>query len=434
VKISIIGGGVGGLALAGLLDAARHDVTIFEKDSEAAFNGKYGWYDNINTNDLARLGFAHLIPRHLPEEEDRVIVSPGKANALVFRINSPGAYEPVWRPKLLAQLKADALQNAALHYGSPVQALLVENGAVKGVVTTEGELRADLVVDCSGLSALSKPLLDADGLRLNSSEFFVAYRAVYEHTSKKPAPFMDNIVLKHLGETGVGWYNVDPDGNIDVLLGRIGQLRQTTIDESLRDMQAWAAPWSALGACIQSNIYTIPVRYPLLQMVFDGYAALGDSAYMTIPMMGSGVVNALHAAKLLAKLLNKTDARRAATLWPYQTAYYKEAAPNAFAIDCLKRTALGMPNDKLELLMGAGVLSGEDIAAIFTGHFIPMTPAALLRKAPGGVKIPLVVAELGATVAKALAAEQVAKRIPQSYDPMRIAAWQQRLQGIMRSV
>ena len=37
----------------------------------------------------------------------------------------------------------------------------------------------------------------------------------------------------------------------------------------------------------------IPVRHPLSVMVADGYAAIGDSAFMTVPLIGSGIANSL---------------------------------------------------------------------------------------------------------------------------------------------
>ncbi|MDR1734119.1 MAG: hypothetical protein LBR73_04470 [Oscillospiraceae bacterium] len=433
MKIIIIGAGVAGLALAGQLDSAKHEVAVYERDTEEVFAGKYGWYDNINCNDLAKIGFAHLIPRKFPEEEDRILTGPSKTTRAVFRISAEGEYEPIWRPTLLGQLKADAVQHAAITYGKPVRSLLIENNKVLGVETSDGEEEADLVVDCAGLTGLNQTLLEPGMLRHRASEYFTAYRAVYKHTPKGPAPGMDNIILKHCGEMGVGWYNVDPDGNIDILLGRLGQLRKETIQKSLSDIQAWSASWSELGELIQAGVYTIPVRYPLLQMVFDGYAAVGDSAYMTIPMMGSGVVNAIHGAKLLAKLLNAQDAKTTEALWPYQVQYFKKAVGDAFAIDILKRTALGLSNEKVDALLGAGLLSAADIASIFTGHFISLKPLDLIAKVPGGVKVPLIVAEIAAAIARALAAAQLAKLIPATYDRRIVGVWQRNLAKLVRN-
>ena len=39
-------------------------------------------------------------------------------------------------------------------------------------------------------------------------------------------------------------------------------------------------------------------------MVADGYAAIGDSAFMTVPVIGSGIANALKAAKILADAIS----------------------------------------------------------------------------------------------------------------------------------
>ena len=45
---------------------------------------------------------------------------------------------------------------------------------------------------------------------------------------------------------------------------------------------------------------SIPVRQPLAVMIADGYAAIGDSAFMAIPINGSGIGCSMRAGKMLA--------------------------------------------------------------------------------------------------------------------------------------
>jgi flavin-dependent dehydrogenase len=432
MRICIVGGGVGGLALAARLDANRHEIIVLEKDSALLFAQKYAWYDNLNTQEMERGGWGFLVPKSFPPEGTRRLASATKREEIAFRIGASGIYEPVYRPALLNRLKEAAAQNATLRYGVPVRVLRREGKRVTGVTTESGEaLAADLVVDCAGLMGLGRSLAAQPALTLRPSDIFVAYRAVFRGEGAAKAPFMDNIVLKHLGETGVGWLNVDPDGHFDVLIGRVGSLRKETIAASLADLKAWCADWAVLGQEMHAGVYKIPVRYPLLQMVYDGYAALGDAASMTIPMMGSGIVNTLRAAKILAGLLNQGCENHVEDLWAYQAAYYKETKDDIFWVDAMKRVALGLPNEDLSRLLGSALLSGADVARIFTGRRMDMRPAALGGKLARGRKNLALLTELGFAAGKGMALDALARRIPQHYDPDLVGLWRR---GILELV
>ena len=68
------------------------------------------------------------------------------------------------------------------------------------------------------------------------------------------------------------------------------------------------------------QLLQIPVRRPLSRFVANGYAAVGDSACMTIPMLGSGMASGMKAAKILADTLSDSvcDAFDTANLSRYQ--------------------------------------------------------------------------------------------------------------------
>jgi flavin-dependent dehydrogenase len=69
-------------------------------------------------------------------------------------------------------------------------------------------------------------------------------------------------------------------------------------------------------------------------MVFDGYAAIGDSAFMTVPIIGSGIANSLKAARMLADtiLADRDGAYDFEHLWKYQTRYYKNIGAGLAAV------------------------------------------------------------------------------------------------------
>jgi flavin-dependent dehydrogenase len=75
-------------------------------------------------------------------------------------------------------------------------------------------------------------------------------------------------------------------------------------------------------------------------MVGKGYVAIGDCAFMTTPLVGSGISNSLRAGQILAEEIIKNNSVSIETLWQYQVRYYKEIGAENFFVDCLKRTLL----------------------------------------------------------------------------------------------
>ena len=73
-------------------------------------------------------------------------------------------------------------------------------------------------------------------------------------------------------------------------------------------------------------------------MVADGYAAIGDAAFMTVPLIGSGIANSLKAARILAEtvMADADGAYTAQTLYPYQKRFFSELGGGLAPIACIK--------------------------------------------------------------------------------------------------
>ena len=86
-------------------------------------------------------------------------------------------------------------------------------------------------------------------------------------------------------------------------------------------------------------------------MVADGYAAVGDSAFMTMPFMGSGIEASMQAEKMLTEAVIKNCKKgyTAKNLWKYQVAFYKKLGALYAVIDVAKRWALNLDPTEEEL-------------------------------------------------------------------------------------
>lgn len=107
------------------------------------------------------------------------------------------------------------------------------------------------------------------------------------------------IYLKHKNENGISWCFLKKDDETsDVLVGRIGSLSDETYENAIADLKE---DNPVIGNKVSGGdaIFEIPVRRPLSNLVANGYVLLGDSACMTIPIIGSRIGSGLKAAKCL---------------------------------------------------------------------------------------------------------------------------------------
>ena len=110
--------------------------------------------------------------------------------------------------------------------------------------------------------------------------------------------FPFGVYLYHEREQGLSWCCTNED-SVDILIGRIDKLTEDKISEQL---SIFKESHSYIGEDILhgGHFGIIPVRRPLAIMVANGYAAVGDSAFMTTPMNGMGIDLSMKAGLFLA--------------------------------------------------------------------------------------------------------------------------------------
>ena len=174
----------------------------------------------------------------------------------------------------------------------------------------------------------------------------------------------------------------------------------------------------------------IPVRQPLAMMVADGYAAIGDSAFMTVPMIGSGIANSLKASRALADAVTADSecAFSAETLWPYQVAYYKAVGSGLAPLACAKKLLLSLKPEEIDYLVESEIITSDDVnmGANFTslGSLVSgMDVRGLGNKAKQVCRDKELVMKLlncGTNMGKAAATCAV---IPKKWNKERVFAW-----------
>ncbi len=427
-KIIIIGAGHGGLQVAKVLCENGYDVHIFEKQSRE--NLGYDWCDDVEPTVFSELSIP--LPEGSCRPDALSFVAPFSNKPLFVPSDEDSREYHIDRRDFLAVL-IERAENAGckITFNTSVKNLIIENGVVCGVETENESIYCRLVIDSSGMNSPFRGQLPENfnvTAMLKEDEYFSVYRAFYSanENAEIPEKHRKKLYLKHLGEKGISWCIVENTGMINVLVGRVGELQKSTIENALSELRK-DNPIIGERILRGGSKAKIPIRYPLTKMVGNGYVAIGDSAFMTIPLIGSGIANSLRAGQILGEIIAKYGNTKVETLWEYQKEYYKKIGAEHFMVDSLKRALLDADSNDIKYIFECGVLTDADMLAISNGG-LKLSVGDVFSKLAKIIKKPKFVGALVKAAVKGLKAQKTAKNIPDTYDEKNIYEWQRSLE------
>ncbi len=361
--IIIAGAGHGGLAAGALLAEKGFDVTVYEKKKETELG--YDWTDIFAPGALAIAGIPMPEKDKFSYKENMTFYSPDCKKGLVQNVPEDQLEIKMERRDIYELLVSHARKNGVKFvFECEVRSALLFGSRVAGIKTDKGEFFADLVIDAAGMdSPLRKSLPSFFSVEREEGEFsrFYVYRAFYNKASDEPAKDPYKVYMLPQGKLGIGWV-ASEENFTDVLIGRFAPLSQEEINSSLETMQKENP---RLGTEVKrgGQLVSIPVRQPLSVLVADGYAAIGDSAFMTVPIIGSGIANSFKAARILADavIADKNCAFDTASLWKYQTDFYKKLGGGLAGLACVKLLLTKLRPQELDYMFSTGVLTANDL-------------------------------------------------------------------------
>jgi len=431
MKIVIAGAGLGGLFAASKLIAAGHKVTIYEA-SKCADEMRYDWHDDVHPSVFEELNVP--IPEgSFPKRNWTFYIFFGESHT--YCEQKPERIDWSVERRALNNVLISKIGHAKLVFGATAHRAVVNSGRVTGCEISEGGRtfleRCDLLIDSSGIfSQVRKSIEDTFGFeRVNENrDVLFAYRAFYNLACKGPERDTNRVYFKHLGNRGISWC-IAQATNADVLIGVAGGLTPETMGRSLADLRS-RNPHVGETLLRGGIVATIPVRRPLSLFVADGYAAIGDSACMTIPMIGSGMASSMRAARILCDVLSKHGNTSAKTLWKYQVACFRMFGANNCGVDYIKNCMLDMSVQDITFMLGRGVITSGDLADGAVGEVIKLRLSSVPNRLKSGLcSLPLLVKAAG-MMSRAHNAVRVAEQIPVRYDCGRIAKWRSTLHQV----
>ena len=425
-KIIIIGAGLGGLAFA-YKYRGDAEIKIYEKRSRDKLG--FPWHDSVKAEIFDDLALP--IPcRGVCGKKPFDIYSPSVKGYVPQRQKTVSLGYEINRVALINHFIDLASHSAKIEFEKEVVAI------ERGLVTFEDGTQesCDLIIDASGgFSPFRKFFLeDEKDFEPSDDEILYCYRAAYKIPDGAFVEERDSVYLKRI-VSAVSWCRTAPETNcMDVFISSLGSpLTKELIEEVEEDIRARHP--SVSREAVSKRAERLALRAPLAQMVFDGYAAVGDSAYAANPTNGCGIENALRSGCMLADALKNAKDFSVETLWNYQVKFTRELGSDLLALDVFKRWIFKVPSDDVAWLFDSVI--GEEIVKYLTDETDAKSfnPKLFLSKIPVAFGRKDILSEGVKVLTTAGLAKGFAMLIPSNYDKKLVTSWKKRYNGYINT-
>lgn len=422
-KILIAGAGHGGLIAGAILAEKGYNVTVYERKIKDDLG--YDWEDSVEKKIFRECSLPEPDESQCRPGTSMKFYNPNLKSSITVKPSGEGSV--MIERKYLYKLLLDNAEEKGVHFvfNTEILAPITDGLRVIGFKTFDGDVFGDLVIDAAGINSPIRsglPVCCNVDRDYGYGECFYAYRAYFDKTPKKEPDVKYEVFLKPGGDKGISWV-ITGENEVDVLIGKMLPLSKVQLEAELEKMREFS-PQIGRKVLRGGMIGQIPVRRPLAVMVCDGYAAIGDSAYMTLPMTGSGICASMRAGKILAETVfaDESEEYSAKTLWEYNRRYILHYGLNFAAIDILKNILICMEADGINFLFDKEIITESDLS-FGKGQGGSMSFGDIASRAVKGIgNLPVLLRTAGA-LSKGDAAKKVYKEIPNEYDEAAVLKW-----------
>lgn len=425
-KIIVAGAGHGGLIASYHLAKAGYDVTVYEKNNRDRLG--HDWHDYLDMTAFSGAG--------IPEPDESL-----------YRHGAHQAFRnPKGNVKIEVEYKDDArvMDRKELYrfilslcdeagvkflFGTEISGVLFDNRKITGLkIAKDGEeekIYADLVIDAAGMYSVVRRKLPAYceiQREIEQKDIFHVYRAYYKNSEPvhiEPSYIMD---LFHMNRPGLDWTIFEEDYT-DILLGKFGAAGELTQDEIDDAVTSYKKDYPFITDEIVRGgvVRDIPIAKMLPMIVAEGYAAVGDSAAMTIPLNGSGIVLSMKAGKILADTIIESGKTDKKSLWKYQYRYFTTLAKDYVLVCKLKDFFTFVDGALIDYFLEADILTAELLACGSGDINIPTEQIfRIISKAGPILKLTPDIIRNFKTLVHLPA---VMNNMPEEYDEAKVNAW-----------
>jgi digeranylgeranylglycerophospholipid reductase len=402
--VVIAGGGMAGLITAASIGfntkgKARVMVVDRNKEDEPGKKTNNGWTcgDATSKRSLDYLAEHIGIRYGSPELEHPVkgvyLYSPDRKTKVLFEGEGY-----LFNRKLAPRRQVDDAKKFGTEFmfGATAERLLSEDGRITGISGRKSDgssfgLTAKVVIDATGSSSTLRrfmPISSKIEKEIDPDDVVGTGRYIldFEPAKEDPSFFSPDYCIIHLDQfiapSGYAW--VFPKGKTKVNIGlgvshsglarrnRLFSLNdnlQSLIDKYLADnpvIKNYSQPSDDANSGNTKGNWQVPVRRHNDCMVANGFAVVGDAAWMPRPIDAGGISPSIYGGTILgrvvAEALEAGDTSEAG-LWKYNVEYMSTHGYPMASFEVLRRYLQTVTNEQINYGM-KNFLSEEDVAAI----------------------------------------------------------------------
>lgn len=420
-KIIVAGAGHGGLTAAALLAGKGFDVTVFEKGERESLG--HDWEDCTVLSSFEFAGIEPPPARLLRPMGPISYFSPSKSVLLRSEdesLSSTIVY--IDRKELLAHL-IGICEKAGVNFrfGEEVTGPVIKNGRTSGIKTDKGEYDCGLLIDAAGvLSPVRMNLPGEAGIcRMpDEKDMLHTFRALYERNGESSSLPQYCAYFYHNGNRGFDWV-IDEKTHADVLVASFEKINDEIRDSALEDFRK---DHKYIGEKLLRGGYyaLIPVRRALAKFVWNGYAAIGDSASMIEPLSGSGISQSIEAGRLLADTVAGIEGGEYTekNLYKYEYEYFRRFMRNQLRDEATRLLMMEAGVKRLDTMFDKRIITGKEM---YGGRY---TFKDIALKAAGIISSPSVIPLLCRIWIRNMKIPGLYKTLPREYDEKALRKWE----------
>ena len=426
-KILVAGAGHGGLAAAICLAKKGYDVTVVESNKPE--NMGYDWHDTMPADTFEYVGI-DLPEEYEPSNRMAYVAPDGKTKVIM-----PDACRIDVDRKILIRHLIDNAEKAGvkLVFGQKITAPIIAGAWVTGFTAADDEntyiYNGDLVIDACGMNSPVRKQLPAHfGIdnEFDRQNIFDVYRIYFENKTHEITDPPYIVTFFNLDKPGIDWMNTNKDF-VDIIVGKFefsGDLTQEEIDAAIAK---YKKDFPYIGDKVLrggTGVERIPIRRMLPLIVANGYAAVGDSAGMTVPLTGSGIALSMKAGKILADTVEAAENKdlTVKALWPYQYKYYQDFGKDYVLLDLFKNFFTYIDSDDINYIMEKEILTADKMA-VADGFPLKIEPSYLLHVLSVAPPLAPMLPDLIKCFKMLPFMPVAAKTMPEEYDPQKVYDW-----------
>lgn len=429
MKFIVIGAGQGGMQAAKTLALNGHDVIIFEKSSRE--NHCHDQLDVVEASLFTDLGIP--VPEGTVKNFNPTFVAPyGDGSIFIDTPEEKRSWNIERKAFAKAQVEACEKAGVTMVFDTKVDSLIFDKDEVVGVKVEGEEIYAHLIIDSSGVNSPFRASFKGKcGIteKPKENQIFTTLHSYYSPAEGVEMPTEYKYYLNYCGLPGISWCGVETEGSVSTLIGKIGKITEEELNNATAQLR-YENPIISDNLLRGGHRCEIPVRYPAPIMVAPGYASVGDCAFMTVPIMGNGIANAVRAGQMLAESIIGYDSVDMDALWQYNSRYFKEIGGVCCFLDCLKNALLASDNEDISYLLSSGIVKNEDIAAVMYGNIPAIEVQDIIERFKNIFILRRALGKVLEYIVKGADAFVVAtKLIPENYD-YTIYQWKYKLEKL----